>query len=513
MTFRRFEMHHYRQVLAHMRLGESDRSIARTGIMGRPKVTELRHIAVKRNWLNPDLPIPNDMDLARHLHPKKDDNLQPSLVEPYRDEVLTWWQDGIQGTTIHAALVRKYDFPGSYSSVRRFLAQLKTDHPQVTTILDFDPGDAAQVDFGKGPTIIDVFTGEIISTWFFVMTLAHSRHQYAEIVTDQKIGTWLGCHRRAFEFIGGVPRRIIIDNPKCAIVKACFHDPAVQKSYAEYAEGYGFLISPCPVRDPKKKGRVESGVKYLKRGFMPLREFRTLTDANNQLKQWILEEAGNRLHGTTKQRPLSMFAETEHHLLQSLPDRPPEEAQWAQVKLHGDCHVRFLNCLYSAPFRLCGNTLWLKATDEVVRIFYEYQLVACHPRLTRPGDRSTVDDHLPPNALAYKMRDPQWCLKQARAIGPCCTKLIQILFADRVLDNLRAAQGIIRLGDKYGHKRLEDACRRALFFDNPRYGSVKTILKKGLDQLPEQTLLFESLADVYTGQARFGRDIRLLNTN
>ena len=71
-------MHHYRQVLAHMRLGESDRSIARTGIMGRPKVTELRHIAVKNNWLNPDLPLPNDMDLARHLYPKKDDNLQPS---------------------------------------------------------------------------------------------------------------------------------------------------------------------------------------------------------------------------------------------------------------------------------------------------------------------------------------------------------------------------------------------------------------------------------------------------
>jgi transposase len=513
MTFRRFEMHHYRQVLTHMRSGESDRSIARTGIMGRAKVSELRHLAVKHNWLNPDLLLPDDVDLARHLQIRKDDNLQPSLVEPYREEVLNWWQDGIQGTTIHAALIRKYNFQGSYSSIRRFLAQFKTDHPEVTTILDFDPGDAAQVDFGKGPNIIDVYTGEILSTWFFVITLAYSRHQYAEIVTNQKVGTWLGCHRRAFEFFGGVPKRVIIDNPKCAIVKACFHDPAVQKSYAEYAEAYGFLISPCPVRDPKKKGRVESGVKYLKRNFMPLREFRSLSDANNQLKQWILEEAGNRLHGTTRQRPLSMFADTEHHLLHPLPDRPPEAAQWAQVKLHGDCHVRFLNCLYSAPFRLAGKTLWLKATSEIVRIFHDYELVACHPRKTRPGERSTVDDHLPPNALAYKMRDPQWCLKQARAVGPYCTRLIETLFADKVLDNLRAAQGIIRLGDKYGHQRLEDASRRALFFDNPRYGSVKAILRKGLDQLPEQPSLFGSLADVYTGQARFGRDIRLLNTN
>jgi len=511
MSFRRFEMHHYRQVLSRMRLGDTDRAIARAGLMGRPKTAELRQIAVKHGWLDPGLPLPDDAGLARTLQARKNDQLQPSLVEPYADEVTGWWKDGIQGTTIHAALVRKYDFRGSYSSVRRFLIQLKADHPQVTTILDFEPGKAAQVDFGKGPNIIDVYTGEVISTWFFVMTLAFSRHQYAEFVTDQKIGTWLGCHRRALEFFGGVPKYLIIDNAKCAIVRACFHDPAVQRSYAEYAEGYGFLISPCPPKDPKKKGRVESGVKYIKKSFLPLREFRTLTDANNQLKQWILGDAGNRLHGTTRQRPLSMFAETERHLLQSLPDQPPQCAQWAQAKLHGDCHVRFLNCLYSAPFRLCGKALWLKATDTTVRIFHNYQLVACHPRLTQPGTRSTVDDHLPPNALAYKMRDPQWCLKKAREVGKCCTELIETLFADRVLDNLRAAQGIIRLGDKYGAERLETACRRALFFDNPRYRTVKTILKKGLDQQPVQQPLFETLAEVYTGKARFGRDIHTLN--
>jgi len=513
MSFRRFEMHHYRQVLSRMRLEETDRSIARSGLMGRRKISLLRQIALKQGWLDPAKSLPDDQALAFYLGKRNDDKLLPSLVEPYGDEVLAWRKDGIQGTTIHAALVRKYDFQGSYSSVRRFLTKFKTDHPEMTTILDFDPGEAAQVDFGKGPQIIDVFTGEILSTWFFVMTLCYSRHQYAEFVTDQKVGTWLGCHRRAFEWFSGVPSRLIIDNAKCAIVKACFHDPAVQRSYADYAEGYGFLISPCPVRDPKKKGRVESGVKYIKRRFVPLREFRSLADANNQLRQWILGEAGNRIHGTTRQRPLTLFTETERHLLKPLPDRPPECAQWAQVKLHGDCHVRFANCLYSAPFRLIGKILWLKATGEIVRIFLEYQLVACHPRLTRPGSRSTVEDHLPPNALAYKMRDPQWCLKQARSIGPCCTELIKTLFADKVLDNLRAAQGIIRLGDKYGAQRLEAAARRALFFDNPRYQTVKTILNKGLDQQPDQQSLFGSLAEVYTGKARFGRDISLLSTN
>jgi hypothetical protein len=108
------------------------------------------------------------------------------------------------------------------------------------------------------------------------------------------------------------------------------------------------------------------------------------------------------------------------------------------------------------------------------------------------------------------MRDPQWCLKQAAAVGPQCTALIEHLFADRVLDNLRAAQGVIRLQDKYGSARLEAACNRALSFDNPRYRSVKTILEKGLDQQPDQAAVFDTLAESYTGAARFLRDTKKL---
>ena len=103
-----------------------------------------------------------------------------------------WWRQGIQGTTIHGALVRNHGFTGSYSSVRRFLAGLEAAHPQVTTVLEFEPGEAAQVDFGKGPEVVDPRTGGLLSTWIFVMTLAWSRHAYAEVVTDQKVATWLG---------------------------------------------------------------------------------------------------------------------------------------------------------------------------------------------------------------------------------------------------------------------------------------------------------------------------------
>jgi len=394
----------------------------------------------------------------------------------------------------------------SYSAIRRFLQANEPIPLKATVRLDFAPAEAAQVDFGAGPRILDTDTGERRKTWVFVMTLCFSRHQYAELIWRQDVATWLACHRHAFAWFNGVPKRVIIDNAKCAIILAHRRDPEVQRAYGECAEGYGFKIDACPPREPQLKGRVEAGVKYLKQAFLALREFRSLADANAKLRQWLLAEAGNRLHGTTREQPLALFESVEKALLGRLPDVPPELAVWAKLKVHRDAHVQFERAYYSVPFRLLGQTLWLKATSDVVRLYQEHVLVATHVRQLRPGARSTVADHMPPNALAFAMRDPQWCLKQANAIGPQCQALIERLFADRVLEHLRAAQGVIRLGEKYGAARLEAACRRALSFDNPRYRSVKTILEKGLDQQSDAAAAFDTLAESYTGGARFLRD-------
>jgi transposase len=506
MANRRIEMHEYRQVIHRMRQGQSDRAIAKAKLMGRLKCAWVRSVAQEKGWLE-NGPLPDDQQLSKIFStPKTPNPTQTSLTEPHERKIKTWVKQGVQATTIYQALVDQFGFPGSYSSVRRKVRKIRAKTPKASCVLDFAPGEAAQVDFGTGSTIIDVFTGEVIKTWIFIMTLCFSRHMYAEIVTDQKVSTWLACHRRAFEFFNGVVGKLIIDNPKCAITRACYRDPEVQRSYSELAEGYGFIISPCPPGDPQKKGRVESGVKYVKNNFVPLREFRTLVDANDQLTRWVLQTAGNRTHGTTHQKPLSMFAETEKHLLKPLPDVPVQIATWTKVKLHGNCHVQFEKSYYSAPFRLVRQELWLKATDTIVNIYHDLELVATHPRLKKAGQRSTVDEHMPPEAIAYKMQDPQWCLKQAEGIGPNCHQMIRRLFSNKVLDNLRAAQGVIGLGKKYGPARLETACARALHFGNIKYRAVKSILHQGLDQEPfyDQPNVIP-LASAYTGNARFLR--------
>ncbi|HEX4954032.1 MAG TPA: IS21 family transposase [Thermoanaerobaculia bacterium] len=502
-------MYEYRQVLVRMRQGDTDRAIARSGLMGRVKAGEVRRVAQGAGWLDLGRPLPEDGVLAQRLRPRPLRRSTTSSLEPFRVQVEAWRDQGLQGTTIHGALVRRHGFAGSYSAVRRFLAELgRGEGRGATVILDFAPGETAQVDFGQGPKIEDPELGEI-STWVFVMTLCWSRHQYAEVVRDQTVETWLGCHRRAFESFGGVPRRLIIDNPKCAITRACARDPEVQRAYGELAEGYGFRIDPCPPRDPQKKGRVEAGVKYIKRSFLPLRDFRSLADANRQLADWVAGQAGHRLHGTHRQRPLGCFVETERALLLPLPDRSPEPAAWAKVQVGRNGHVQHARAHYSVPFRLLGQTLWLRATASTVQVYDDHLLVASHPRM-RPGEHSTLEDHLPLAARAFREHDPAWCREQAASVGPACAAVVEQLLEHPILDKLRAAQSVVRLAERFGASRAELACQRALDFGDARYRTVKTILERGLDVPANPEPAFDRLADAYRGAGRFCRDTRPL---
>ena len=504
-------MYQYRQILVRMRRGDSDREIARSKTMGRKKIADVREIANGRGWLAPDSVLPEDSVLALTFARKE---ALPatciSTLEPWRKQITNWHAAGIRGSTIHAALVRNHGYTGSHSAMYRFIQQLVVDEvPEVPMRLTFKPGDAVQVDFGSGPLITDVYTGEIFKTWFFVMTLCWSRHQYAEFVRDQTVATWLACHRRAFESFSGVPSRAIIDNAKCAITKACVYEPDVQRAYAECAEGYGFKIDPCPPRDPQKKGIVEAGVKYIKGSFLPLREFRDLDDANRQLHAWVMNEAGNRIHGTTREAPLKRFAEVEKGLLIALPSVPPELASWAKVLVHRDAHVQYDTNYYSVPFRLISCNLWLRATDTMVTLYREHEAVASHVRLTGKGLRHTVTDHMPPEAQAWQMQDTQWCLNTALEIGPACHAMVHAMFSDHVLIKMRAVQGVLRLKQKYGAARLEAACSRANHFGTPGYQVVKSILAKGLDQLTP-LLAFDALATTYTEGGRFCRDTQTI---
>ncbi len=491
-----------RAVLVRLRQGDSDRDIARARSIGRPKVAALRTLALREGWLATATPLPEDAAIAAVVDHARRARSTISTAEPYRELITRWAGEGVSGVVIHAALCREHGYTGSYSAVRRMLgAVAATRPPDATVRMQFAPGEAAQVDFGAGPKLYDTTRNEMRRTWCFVMTLCFSRHQTVQFVWDQTVATWLGCHRRAFEWFAAVPGRLIIDNAKCAITKACARDPLVQRAYAECAEGYGFKIDPCPPADPQKMGIVEAGVKYGKGNFLPLRQFRDLADLNAQARRWVLEEAGTRVHGTTRELPLTRFA-VEKALLRPLPATAPDLGVWTKVRLHRDCHAQFDGCYYSAPFLLIGQDLWLRATDSAVALFQDYRQVALHPRGRRRGQRFTVRDHLPPDAQAFFAHDRDWCVERATRIGAACAELVTRLLADRIVERPRAAQSTLRLADQYGAARLEAACLRALTHESPFYRTVKTILAGGHDQQPLPVATDPS----YARDARFARD-------
>ena len=484
MAGRRCKVTDVREVLRRLRLGEPERRIARDLGLSRNTVASYRRWARAHGLLTGELPDP--AQLAALLHPPEGTRppQEQSGVAPFREQVLAWHQQGVEGQAIYQLLVEQHGFPGSYSAVKRFLRRVDPPRPRATIRVEVSPGEEAQVDFGAAGLLFDPDLGRLRRAWAFVMTLSHSRHQYVEFVFDQEGATWCRCHRGAFEFFGGVPRRLVPDNLKAAIVRAALYDPEVQRVYRELAEHYGFLIAPCRPQAPEHKGKVEQGgVHYVKRNCLAGRAFRDVHDANGHALRWCLETAGRRLHGTIKQQPLVVFEQVERAALLPLPLTPWEPVTWKQAKLHPDCHVVFQGAYYSAPHRLLGQRLWVRATTTQVQLFHEHALIATHLG-ARPGQRRTLHAHLPPDKVHFLLQTPVWCQQRATEIGPTCAQFVAALLGDRPLDRLRSAQGVLRLGQRYGATRLEAACARALSVGEARYHTVKTILVNGLDRHP-----------------------------
>jgi len=221
-------------------------------------------------------------------------------------------------------------------------------------------------------------------------------------------------------------------------------------------------------------------VRYVKRNALAGRTFRSLREANEHLLRWIHEVAGIRDHGTTHERPLVRF-ERERDALGTLTQSRYEIVVWKKAKLHSDCHLVYDYSYYSAPYRYVGVDLWVRVMPERLVIYREHERVATHPRAKRRGTWSTHPDHYPAEKVLGLLPAPVEVQARARAIGRHTGELVERLLGDRPLDRLRGAQGVLELTRRYGAKRVEAACRRALTYGEVRYTTVKTILKEGLD--------------------------------
>jgi len=418
---------------------------------------------------------------------------QTSSMAPWRSKIAQLRSKGAGPTAIYDYLRLHHEgqYTGSLSAVKRLCRRLDQEAgPRPTDVaipVQTEPGQVAQVDFGYAGKRYDPDRGMLRKSWVFAMTLGFSRDMYADLVFDQKIGTWLDLHVAAFESFGGVPCVMVPDNLKAAIVRAAFgidDEAVIHRSYRELARYYGFQIDPTPPASPEKKGKVESSVGYIKGNFLATWESVDIHEDRRQLHRWVEQIASQRIHGTTGRRPRDLFEAHERQALLPLPPKRWEPVIWKKAKLHRDSHIQIEGAFYSAPWRLLHQDLWARCTPHRVTIYFEDEQLWTHPRMRR-GQRSTMEHHLPRHRRDLRHRSRAHWIDRAAAIGPQVKELAEAIFAsDDVLLQLRKVQAVVSHLEGFPRQRACAAAARALYYGCLDYQSIKNMLKKGLDLQP-----------------------------
>jgi transposase len=350
-------------------------------------------------------------------------------------------------------------------------------------------GDKLFVDYAGDtvPVVIDRLTGEIREARIFVAVLGASSFTYAEASWTQGLADWIGAHTRAFEAIGGVPRLIVPDNAKTAVIKACLYDPAVNRTYVEMAAHYDTAILPTRPRRPRDKAKVEAAVLIMERwilGRLRNRRFHSLAELNAAIGALLIrinDERPIRRLGMTRRQ---LLEDLDRPALNPLPVEPYVFAEWRVRRVGIDYHVDVDRHYYSVPYRFAREAVEVRLTGRTVEVFAKGERIAAHVRSSGNGKHTTVQEHMPSSHRRYADWTVERIRRDAAAIGPSTAALCELILEQRSHpeQGFRACLGIVRLLKAFGAERVEAAATRALDIGARTYGSVKSILDNNLDR-------------------------------
>jgi transposase len=348
-------------------------------------------------------------------------------------------------------------------------------------------GERLFVDYaGTTLEVIDASTGEARTAQLFVAALGASSYTYAEATWTQGLSDWIGSHTRSFAFFGGVAGMVVSDNLRSGITKACFYEPAVNRSYAEMAAHYNTAIVPARPYRARDKAKVEVAVQIATRFIIAKlrnRQFFSLSALNAAIAE-LVGQINNRVSRHLGASRRTLFEDLDRSALKPLPAEPYVFAEWKECRVGLDYHVEVEKHYYSVPHQLLREKVWARVTTRTVEVFHRGQRIAAHVRSSSNRKHTTVREHMPSSHRRYADWTPERLRRQAGAIGRHTAALVEIILRERTHpeQGFRACVGILRLAKTYGHERLEVACSRALEIGARSYSSVNSILKNNLDR-------------------------------
>lgn len=494
MRGKQIEMHHIREVLRLKATGASNRMISGSLGVARSTVADIiaRAAAAGLTW--PEAGALADTALSgamfkrtaqsphlgvrRHAEPDWA-AIHLDLKRPHVTLMLLWEEYRAE----HAG---GYGYSRFCELYRGFEEKLSPTMRQTHVA-----GEKLFVDFAGAtvPVLVDQRSGQIREAQIFVATLGASSYTFAHATWTQTTADWVGAQTSALTFFCGAPALIVPDNPKAAIVKACFYEPGVQRTYADFAAHFNIAVLAARPRKPRDKAKVESGVQLVQRWILARlrnRRFTSLAELNSAIRTLVID-LNNRPMRRLKTTRAALFEAIEKHALRALPAEPYVYAEWKIARVGLDYHVDVAGHYYSVPYRYLRAQVHVRIAARTVEIFLQGERIAAHMREATCGRHTTQDDHMPETHRAYKDMTVDKVTTSADRIGASTGMLVRLIIEAKhhPLQGVRSGLGVIGLARQFGRERLEAACLRALEHGARSYGSVKSILENNLDQRPK----------------------------
>lgn len=350
-------------------------------------------------------------------------------------------------------------------------------------------GERLYVDYsGLTVPIVDAKTGNVYKAEIFIGVMGLSNFTYAEATLTQSLPDWIASHVRMFAFLGAVPELVVPDNLRSAVNKACQYDPVINPTYHELALHYNVAIIPARKRRPKDKAKVELGVRLVQRWILArLRNqvFYSLTTLNAAIHE-LLIDLNTRPFKKQDGCRQSVYQTMDLSAMRPLPEHHFELAEWRTALRVGlDYHAVVDHHAYSLPYHLAHEKVEARLTATVIEFFYNRQRVATHERSVIRGGHTTLVVHMPKAHQRYAHPDKERLLDWAARLGVSTIGVVQHQLQRRHPEaGYRSCMGLQSLTKTYGEVRLEAACQRALAIQSPTLGSIHSILKNKLDELP-----------------------------
>jgi transposase len=318
---------------------------------------------------------------------------RPSVLEPFKAYIVDRLTEHPQLTSTRlAAELRERGYVNGLAQLRRFVAKVRSPRPRKAYLrVEVEPGEQAQVDWGSFGSLRIGRTQRPLSA--FAMVLSWSRALFVDFSLDMKMETFCAMHRRALEFFGGIPRRVLYDNLKTVVLHHAGSTVQFNPRFMDFAGHYLFEPVAAPVHYPEAKGKVESTIKYLRHSFFYGRSFSSLADLRGQLALWLEHTANARIHGTTRERPAERLL-IERTRLRKLPEHAYDTDFVDTAVVSKECHISLDSNTYSVMPELVGKTVQVRASATEVKVLFEGKVVAEHERCWERRRRIEKPEHL-----------------------------------------------------------------------------------------------------------------------